>query len=173
MSFGLRGGPAEGNSMAAEYGIVANVVGDRIYREGARVWIRQIKGESAEVTGLSKGGRRIWRWTRTHRLRTVRPKWAPEGVRAELLEIFESRENAERWADGLEKYALELAERHARAIAEPRKQKIEVLSFVRVKTQPGIPDLIRAQLANGQTVVGAEHVIKKRFRFHAWRPRDP
>ncbi len=69
--------------MTDVYGIVANVISDRVLRTGAKVWIIRCNGDAScpLVVGLSKGGRRITKYTHFKRLENFRAKWIPEPFR--------------------------------------------------------------------------------------------
>lgn len=66
------------------FGIVANVVSDRVLRTGAKVWVCYCNGDAScpRVAGLSKSGRRIEKYTHYKRLENFRAKWIPEHMRA-------------------------------------------------------------------------------------------
>ncbi|CAJ0701645.1 hypothetical protein LMG19089_02890 [Ralstonia edaphis] len=68
------------------YGIVANVLSDRVLRTGARVWISRCNGDAVcpIVIGLSKGGRRVRKFTNYKRLAKFRAAWIPERLRGEV-----------------------------------------------------------------------------------------
>lgn len=78
------------------WGIFANIHGDRLFREGAKVQIRVWRGdyERAEVRGLSLGGRRITRYVRRELLSNVRPAWV-HGGRVGWDRCFDTRGGAE------------------------------------------------------------------------------
>ena len=79
-----------------EYGIVANNRGDTVLRPNARVIVLQIGDARCFVSGLSKGGRRVRRWTPLKHLCNFRGKWLGEHGR------YDSREQADRVATNLE-----------------------------------------------------------------------
>lgn len=84
------------------WGIVANVVSDRVLRTGARVWLLWVNGDAAcpRVYGLSKGGRRIEKYTHYKRLHNYRAAWIPP-VMQDVLFQFPDRAAAERCAADL------------------------------------------------------------------------
>lgn len=57
------------------WGIAANVVGTKVFRPGARVWVLQFTGDDARVSGHSRGGRIVTMWVRTKVLSNPRVKW--------------------------------------------------------------------------------------------------
>lgn len=59
--------------------IVANVVSDKVFRVGAKVYIvRANQGaDNAEVIGLSRGGRRVNKYIPYKRLTNFRAAWVP------------------------------------------------------------------------------------------------
>ena len=60
--------------------IKANVIQDKVFRDGAKVLILDIPGslDSLQVRGLSKGGRTVTKWVQVNRLRNFRPQFAAE-----------------------------------------------------------------------------------------------
>ena len=71
--------------MPDQFGIVANVISDRIMRTGAKVWIVTFRGDgcAVRVNGLSKGGRRLQKYMHRKRLENFRAAWVPEHMRSE------------------------------------------------------------------------------------------
>jgi hypothetical protein len=70
--------------MSDVFGIVANVISDKVLRSGAKVWIIYVNGDAScpRVTGLSKGGgRQCVKYTHFKRLTNFRAKWIPEHMR--------------------------------------------------------------------------------------------
>lgn len=61
------------------FGIVANVLSDRVLRTGARVWLHYVNGDAEKpiVTGVSKGGRVITKYIAFKRLTRFRAAWIP------------------------------------------------------------------------------------------------
>jgi hypothetical protein len=59
--------------------IVANVASDKVFRLGAKVYILRAnqQADSAEVTGLSRSGRRIRKFIPYKRLENFRAAWVP------------------------------------------------------------------------------------------------
>jgi len=85
-----------------EFGIVANVEGDKHFREGAKVTITWLNpGDPCSMVGcfgLSRGGRRITKIINIKKLKNFRAKWIPEKIRDHKKAIwawFESKENAD------------------------------------------------------------------------------
>jgi hypothetical protein len=68
-----------------EWGIVANVLWDRILRMGTKVYLLGWHGdyEFVKVQGLSKGGKTIRKYLPFKRLRTFRAAWLPPPIRTE------------------------------------------------------------------------------------------
>lgn len=68
--------------MDETWGVVANVTGCSVFREGARVWVLQVPGlpSSALVYGQSRGGRRVRKWVRSKRLSNFRARMALPGT---------------------------------------------------------------------------------------------
>ncbi len=90
--------------------VKANIIQDKIFRDGAKVLILDIPGskESLQVRGLSKGGRIVTKWIQINRLENFRPEFV-----AELDDIGfghfipGTKEHAQEVAEGLKKYAEE------------------------------------------------------------------
>jgi len=57
------------------WGIAANVLGTRVFRSGARVWVLQFTGDRALVSGHSRGGRVVRMWVPAKALENPRVKW--------------------------------------------------------------------------------------------------
>lgn len=73
---------AHASAFITGWGVVANLVaGTKPFRQGARVWVLQVKGESAMVAGPSRGGREIQMWIRTKILSNFRPRWTPDAAK--------------------------------------------------------------------------------------------
>ena len=70
--------PADKTAHIGRYGVMANVVDDKVLRRGARVWLVWVPGDpsSVQVEGLSLGGRVVQKWITTSRLRDFRVKCA-------------------------------------------------------------------------------------------------
>lgn len=83
------------------YGIVANVMWDRVLRMGAKVYLLGYHGdfESVYVSGRSKGGRRIRKYVPMKRLRSFRAAWLPPHITGWLQ--FAERAPAETLAQQL------------------------------------------------------------------------
>jgi hypothetical protein len=69
------------------YGIVANVLSDRVLRTGAKVWIHRCNGdaECPVVSGVSKSGRYVTKYTHYKRLTNFRAAWVPEHMRERVI----------------------------------------------------------------------------------------
>lgn len=69
------------------FGIVANVIADQILRTGAKVWILHCNGDAEKpiVLGLSRGGRKVEKYTHFKRLENFRAAWIPLHVREQVL----------------------------------------------------------------------------------------
>jgi len=67
--------------MSDTFGIVANVISDRVLRTGAKVWIGYPHWPCVVVRGLSKGGRTIAKFIHMKRLENFRAAWMPEHIR--------------------------------------------------------------------------------------------
>lgn len=70
--------------MTDVFGIVANVISDKVLRTGAKVWICYCNGDAScpRVMGLAKGGNWCEKYTHFKRLENFRAKWIPEHLRA-------------------------------------------------------------------------------------------
>jgi hypothetical protein len=73
------------------YGIVENVRSDRALRTGAKVWLLGCHGdaECPIMTGISKSGRRIRKFTHYKRLTSYRPAWIPEYLLSDIWPSFQ------------------------------------------------------------------------------------
>ena len=82
------------------YGLIANVMSDRVLRTGAKVWIRYCNGDAAcpLVTGLSKSGRRVQKYTHYKRLTNFRAAWIPEHLRKVVAWQWETKDEAAKHA---------------------------------------------------------------------------
>lgn len=60
--------------------IKANVIQDKVFRDGAKVLILDMPGSlnSLQVRGLSKGARTVTKWMQLNRLKNFRPQFAAE-----------------------------------------------------------------------------------------------
>ena len=83
------------------YGIVANVISDRVLRTGAKVWIHRCNGdaECPIVSGISKSGARVEKYTRYKRLTNYRAACVPKHMRSYILFAWPERAQAEECAD--------------------------------------------------------------------------
>jgi hypothetical protein len=65
------------------YGVVANVVSDRVFRTGAKVWILHSDGDAScpIAHGIGKGGGYVKKRTHFKRLTNYRAAWIPEHLR--------------------------------------------------------------------------------------------
>lgn len=86
-----------------EYGIVANVISDRVLRTGAKVWICYCNGdaECPRVVGMTKGGRIVMKYTHYKRLENFRAAWCPQHLRDRVFFLF-SKDKAGEWAATLD-----------------------------------------------------------------------
>ena len=72
--------------VSPEFGIVANALRDPLFRKGSLCWL--VGGwtggcyERVKMSGLSKGGRRIEKWSALKHFENFRVKWIPDHVRA-------------------------------------------------------------------------------------------
>jgi hypothetical protein len=82
------------------YGIVANVISDRVLRTGAKVWIHYVNGDAANpyVSGVSKGGRLVGKYIPFKRLTNFRSAWVPPNLRERVMRQWENRADAEQIA---------------------------------------------------------------------------
>lgn len=87
------------------YGLIANVLSDRVLRTGAKVRINYCNGDAAcpIVYGLSKIGRMVRKYTHYKRLTNFRAAWIPPHWRNRLAYQWATKEDAE-------KHAAKLAE---------------------------------------------------------------
>ncbi len=82
------------------FGIVANVKSEKVLRLGAKVWICRCNGDAEHpfVTGLSRGGRTVEKYTHYRKLENYRAKWVPEHMRfpeGEVCWFWPEKERAE------------------------------------------------------------------------------
>jgi len=86
------------------FGIVANVISDRVLRTGAKVWIHRWNGDAEHpiVSGCSKSGRVIQKYTDFKRLENYRAAWIPEHMRDRVCG-WETKEEADALASKLGK----------------------------------------------------------------------
>jgi len=85
------------------YGLIANVMSDRVLRTGAKVWIHYCNGDAAcpIVTGLSKSGRTIQKFTHYKRLTSFRAAWIPEHMLERVSWQWETKAEAAEFAEKL------------------------------------------------------------------------
>lgn len=93
------------------FGVVANVISDRVLRTGAKVWICYVNGDAScpRVIGLSKNGRLVEKYTHYKRFENFRAKWVPEHLRngvpgrhwLGVILIWPTKEEAQHYADCL------------------------------------------------------------------------
>lgn len=78
------------------FGLVANVISDRVLRTGAKVWIHYCNGDAAcpVVSGLCKGGYIVRKYTHYKRLTNFRAAWIPEHVRERVAWQWEDKSKA-------------------------------------------------------------------------------
>lgn len=96
--------------MTDAFGIVANVISDKVLRTRAKVWIVYVRWPCAQVVGLSRGGRWLEKYIHLKRLETFRAKWIPEHLRYShanhqgvILE-WATKDEAQRVADDFVEY---------------------------------------------------------------------
>lgn len=94
--------------MADQFGIVANVISDRVLRTGAKVWVCYCNGDAScpRVMGLSHGGRWVEKYTHFKRLENFRAKWIPEHLRwgnyrggYPVIWTYDTKDEAQKHAD--------------------------------------------------------------------------
>lgn len=75
------------------YGLAANVISDRVLRTGAKVWIHYCNGNAAcpIVTGMSKSGRIVQKFTHYKRMTNFRAAWIPEHMRERITWQWEDK----------------------------------------------------------------------------------
>jgi hypothetical protein len=91
------------------FGIVANVISDKVLRTGAKVWVCYCNGDAScpRVMGLAKGGNWCEKYTHFKRLENFRAKWIPEHLRAPAYKgygvcwQYETKDEAARHANSL------------------------------------------------------------------------
>jgi len=85
------------------WGIVANVISDRVLRTGARVWVERCNGdaECPVVRGLSKSGRQVRKYTHFKRLTNFRAAWVPEHQRDQISILYADKASASTSAEWL------------------------------------------------------------------------
>lgn len=85
------------------FGIVANVMSDRVFRTGAKVWVCRCNGDAVcpIVIGLSKSGHQVTKYTKYKRLRNFRATYIPEHLRAEISLQWADKADATAFAHGL------------------------------------------------------------------------
>ena len=84
--------------MPNQFGIVANVLSDRVLRTGAKVWVTLTFGTCGRVAGLNKGGRKTEKVTHYKRLTNFRAAWIPEHMRGDIFMSWETKADASEWA---------------------------------------------------------------------------
>jgi hypothetical protein len=86
------------------FGLVANVKSDHALRTGAKVWIHYCHGDAAHpfVSGISKSGRPIQKYTRYKRLTNFRAAWIPPPLRDRITWTWPDKEAAAQVAAKLE-----------------------------------------------------------------------
>jgi hypothetical protein len=97
------------------YGIIANSFErDRVFRNGAKVWL--VGGTGGEGwhkfvwTGISRGGRVVTKWAPTERFHNFRAAWIPDHMKDNVWYFRGSREEMEYRAKELETFAASLRE---------------------------------------------------------------
>ena len=78
------------------YGLVANILDDRVLRTGAKVWIDYCNGdaECPIVIGMSKSGRIVKKYTHFKRLIQYRAAWIPAHMESRLIWHWETKAEA-------------------------------------------------------------------------------
>jgi hypothetical protein len=79
------------------WGLVANVISDRVLRTGAKVWVQWVNGDAAcpRVHGVGKGGRKVTKYTHYKRLHNFRAAWIPPHIRDMVILQWGQRAEAE------------------------------------------------------------------------------
>ncbi len=82
------------------YGLIANVLSDRVLRTGAKVRINYCNGDAScpTVYGLSKSGRMVKKYTHYKRLDNFRAAWIPEHLRDRIAYQWVTKQEAEKCA---------------------------------------------------------------------------
>lgn len=85
------------------YGLIANVISDRVLRTGAKVWIEYCNGDAAcpRVNGISKGGRIVTKYTHYKRLTNFRPAWILLHLRDRIGWQWKTKKDAEAFSASL------------------------------------------------------------------------
>ena len=85
------------------FGIVANVVSDRVLRTGAKVWIARCNddAECPMVCGLNKFGRIVEKYTHYKRLTNFRAAWIPRHMRGRIVLKWPEKSQAQQLSDTL------------------------------------------------------------------------
>lgn len=96
-----------------EYGVIGNVSEtDRVFRKGAKVWLTGgTGGEGAyrfQWIGMSRGGRVVEKWAPTTRFSNFRAAWVPKHLQERVTWIRGSKEDVEKYAADLNKWADEM-----------------------------------------------------------------
>lgn len=89
--------------MGDKFGIVANVISDRVFRSGAKVWLSWHNGDAVcvKAIGLAKSGRVVEKYTHHKRTTTRRAKWIPEHLRERVRWQWDTKAEAQAFADSL------------------------------------------------------------------------
>jgi hypothetical protein len=83
--------------MNDKFGIVANVLNDRVLRTGAKVWISHGDLISPFVFGISKSGRVVGKYMRYKRLIKYRVAWIPMHMRERIWFQYSEKKDAEKF----------------------------------------------------------------------------
>jgi hypothetical protein len=88
------------------YGLVANVLWDRVLRMGAKVYLLGWHGDYhyVFVQGLSKGGRTVRKYLPLKRLRTFRAAWLPPSLQEDAWCRFATKAEATATAARMEAF---------------------------------------------------------------------
>lgn len=82
------------------YGLIANVISDRVLRTGAKVWIQRCNGDVScpAVIGMNKSGRIVQKYTHYKRLTNFRAAWIPEHMLERVAWQWKTKNEAEELA---------------------------------------------------------------------------
>jgi hypothetical protein len=86
----------DSQGMQPLFGIVANVKSDRVLRTGAKVWIYYCNGDASHpmVSGISKSGHSLQKYTHYKRLKNFRAAWVPAHLRGCVESAWPDKESA-------------------------------------------------------------------------------
>lgn len=91
------------NEKLYRFGVVANVLTDRVLRTGAKVWIHRHNGDAERpiVHGLNRSGRIVEKYTSYKRLTNFRAAWIPDHLLDRIGFRWETKVEAQEFADTL------------------------------------------------------------------------